>query len=85
MPANIFGPTSASSWNAKTTFGQFGRASVRCDPDCRLICPTDLQEGGEHSPGFGPTASYSRGLEGDVQKLGRRFSVLQAFGDDSQG
>ncbi len=36
--ANIFGPISSSSWNAKTTSGQLGRANVRWDPDCRLVC-----------------------------------------------
>jgi hypothetical protein len=34
--ANIFGPISSSSWNAKTKSSEFGRLSVRCEPDCRF-------------------------------------------------
>jgi hypothetical protein len=33
---SILGPISSSSWNAKTTFSQPGRARVRCEPVCRL-------------------------------------------------
>src|SRR3989338_1841099 len=38
MRASIFGPISSPSWKAKTKSGQPLRASVLCEPDCRLIC-----------------------------------------------
>jgi hypothetical protein len=35
--ARMRGPSSSSSWNAKTTSGHPGRLRVRCEPDCRLM------------------------------------------------
>jgi hypothetical protein len=35
--ASMCGPISSPSWNAKTKSSQFGRVSVRCEPDWRLI------------------------------------------------
>jgi hypothetical protein len=37
-----------------------------------------------HDPHFGGGSGCSRRLEGDVEELGGRFPVLQAFGNDAE-
>jgi hypothetical protein len=85
----VFGNSAQDPWTqllvvvkSKNEVGPIGASECSMRSGLTLDDPAGSQKSSEHAPWW--RASYSRRLEGNVDELGWRFTVLEPFGDDTE-